>query len=55
MGSKDIFEKTGELPRVGLGELRPDELVLPAGGCSSSPENVKNGTKINSCRVIGNP
>ena len=37
MGSKDIFENTGELPRTGLGELRPEEFVLPAGGCSSSP------------------
>ena len=37
IGSKDIFEKTGELPRTGFGELRPEELVLPAGGCSSRP------------------
>jgi hypothetical protein len=37
MGSSDILEKTGELPSTGFGELRPEELVLPAGGCSSNP------------------
>ncbi len=37
IGSIDIFEKTGELPKTGLGELRPEELVRPAGGCSSRP------------------
>lgn len=45
IGSKDIFEKTGELPRMGLGELRPDEFVRPAGVCSSKPGN-KNSRGI---------
>jgi hypothetical protein len=39
IGSSDIFEKIGELPRTGLGELRPEEVVRPAGGCSSNPAN----------------
>ena len=39
IGSSDIFEKIGELPRTGFGELRPEEVVRPAGGCSSNPAN----------------